>query len=107
MFEFYIFSIFLYMCAIYITVLACSPRIMMNGWLDGKYSEANPFLVLLCVSAIPIFRALFIIAAFYMSNHTKEEFDAEQHKLDMEVEELNQEYEDLKWIYEKLQEDDE
>lgn len=81
MIEFYILSIFIYMCAIYITVLLCGPQITRNGWISDTHYDVNPFLVLLCVSATPIFRLLFIIATFYMYNHTKEEFDRMQKEL--------------------------
>jgi hypothetical protein len=72
---------------------AIAPRLMENGWISDQQYDVNPFLVLFCVSATPIFRILFIITAMYMATHTKEEFDAWQQKLEDDEIHFDDEYE--------------
>ena len=105
----YILSIFIYMAVFISVAKICELQIRENGWLNNVPYCENPLFLLFCMCAVPIIRVLNIAIVIYASTHTKEEFEAWQHKIQQEIEneereleELKRECDELKCIYDYL-----
>ena len=79
----YLSSIFIFAVIILCVMMLCFDKIKNNGWLNDTKdgTVAKGIVMWLCVSAIPVFRILFIVAAFYMSFYTKEHLDKQHEEL--------------------------
>ena len=83
----YIKSVLFYMVIIFAITYIAYEKIKENGWVDGaKKSGRNWFVLLICMSVIPLFRLLIVAMLFVMACITKEEFDKwkEEYKDDLE-----------------------
>lgn len=88
MVKVYLYSIILYMFIILCAIYLCEDNIEKNGWNKSVKSDINPWLILLCVSAVPIFRIAFVVFTFYMAYYTFEQFEAWKAKIDKKYKEL-------------------
>ena len=75
MLKIYLTSVFIYMIMIYAIAYLGQYKIKENGWLDDSKKKGNPWVALFCLSAVPVFRLVVIIALFIMIGMTKEDFD--------------------------------
>lgn len=81
MLKIYLSTIFLWMVIIFYVVNRLYESIMRNGWVDqiepffdgSDYEIAVAFLVLLLVSAVPVFRACMVVMFYLMSKYTEDE----------------------------------
>lgn len=101
MIKMYLYSIavyaFIILCAIYL----CQGNIKKNGWDKYEKSDMNPWIVLLCASAIPIIRLLFIGCIFYMACYTMEQFEEWKAKIEKEYAELDSDNVDFTSTYDE------
>lgn len=72
----YLISIVVWAIMIFGTVYLFEDKIRENGWMNGvKKNTKNPWLILFFMTAIPILRTVFFIAAIMMVGMTKEQFE--------------------------------
>lgn len=80
----YFISIIIWGIMIFGTVYLFEDKIRENGWLDGQKSTKNPWLMLFFMSAIPLLRLVFFLAAIMMVGMTKEQFEELKKECDNE-----------------------
>lgn len=85
--QWYIVSIMIYFVVHMVLLELCSEKIYTNGWLDNydldinccdyddDDDDENPYLTLLIICAVPIFRLLQCITIIAMTTITKEEYE--------------------------------
>lgn len=74
MLRIYLTSVLIYMIIIYCTCAIFEGGIKAKGWISEQKSKGK-WSTLFMLSAVPILRFFVVILIFYMSTHTKEEFD--------------------------------
>ena len=77
MFIWYLVSIVFWMAVINFCIHTNAENIVGNGWVNGglQGTAAKSIILLISVSAIPIFRLAVLCSIIYMSKHTKEEYE--------------------------------
>lgn len=84
MFEIYLSTIFLWMIIIFCATISFNDSIIKNGWMNAHpeilrepdvYDVLTALILLLLVSAVPIFRAWLVAMFYLMSKYTEKQFD--------------------------------
>ena len=75
----YLKSVLFYMIILYAINFVLKDTIVKNGWVDGTYAKMSThkrgFMVVLCTSAIPVFRFFVVLMYFLMAGMTKEDYE--------------------------------
>ena len=72
----YLSSIIFWVILLYSLIIIFQEKIIDNGWVKQPANKnVNPYLLLLCMSAVPILRVLFAICIFVMAWYTEEELN--------------------------------
>lgn len=71
----YLSSIIFWVILLYSLIIIFQEKIIENGWLKPVSNHVNPYLLLFCMSAVPILRVLFAVCIFLMAWYTEEEFN--------------------------------
>lgn len=72
----YLSSIIFWIAIIYSLIVIFQEKIIENGWLNRpRNNKTNGYLVLFCISAVPILRILFAVCIVLMAMYTEEELN--------------------------------
>ena len=72
----YLSSIVFWIVIIYSLTVIFQEKIVENGWLKKPVnSKTNGYLLLLCMSVVPILRVLFAVCIVLMAMYTEEELN--------------------------------
>ena len=81
MLKIYFSSILIWMIIIFGITYVFKQSIKDKGWIDESKKNKNWLVVLFCIAAIPVFRALVAAGLLFMAATTKDEYQ-ESHKKD-------------------------
>ena len=72
----YFSSIIFWLVIIYSLIIIFQEKITENGWLNRPVNrKINGYLLLFCISAVPIIRVFFAVAIVLMALYTEEELN--------------------------------
>ena len=72
----YLSSIIFWIVIIYSLIIIFQEKIIENGWLNRPINrKINGYLLLFCMSAVPILRLLVVVCIFLMACYTEEELN--------------------------------
>ena len=74
MLKIYFSSILIWMIIIYCITFMFKQSIKDKGWIDESKKSKNWIVVLFCIAALPVFRALVAAGILFMASTTKDEY---------------------------------
>ena len=81
----YLKSVLFYMIILYAINFVLKDTIVKNGWIDGTYAKMSThkrgFMVVLCTSAIPVFRFFVVLMYFLMAGMPKEDYEEKMRQI--------------------------